>query len=144
MLYDNAWLLRLDADAWAITREPLYERVCAETAAWTMREMQSPAGGYYSSLDAASEGEEGKFYVWTPDEVRALLSAEEFRVVAAVFGLDRPPNFENHHWHLVVAKTVAEAAPALGLDETAALALLDSAREKLFREREKRVRPGRD
>src|SRR5882672_3410354 len=144
MLYDNAWLLRLYADAWAITRDPLFERVCAETAAWTMREMQSPAGGYYSSLDADSEGEEGKFYVWTPDEVRALVSEDEYKVAAAVFGLDRPPNFENHHWHLLVAKTVAEAAPALGLDETAARTLLDSAREKLFRARELRVRPGRD
>src|SRR5258706_2715589 len=144
MLYDNAWLLRLYADAWAITRDPLFERVCAETAAWTMREMQSPAGGYYSSLDADSEGEEGKFYVWTPDEVRALVSEDEYKVAAAVFGLDRPPNFENHHWHLVVAKTVTEAAPALGLDETAARTLLDSGREKLFRAREKRVHPGRD
>ena len=76
MLYDNAWLLRLYADAWAITRHPLFERVCDETAAWVMREMQSPDGGYYSSLDADSEGEEGKFYVWTPDEVRALLTPE--------------------------------------------------------------------
>jgi uncharacterized protein YyaL (SSP411 family) len=144
MLYDNAWLLRLYADAWAITRDPIFERVCAETAAWVMREMQSSAGGYYSSLDADSEGEEGKFYVWTPEEVRALVSADEFRIAAAVFGLDRPANFENRHWHLVVAKTVAEAAPALGHDEKNARALLDSAREKLFRAREHRVRPGRD
>jgi uncharacterized protein YyaL (SSP411 family) len=142
MLYDNAWLLRLYADAWSITRDPLFERVCAETAAWTMREMQSPAGGYYSSLDADSEGEEGKFYVWTTEEVRALLSEDEYQVAAAVFGLDRPANFENRHWHLVVAKTVSEAAPSL--DEKTAQALLDAARGKLFRAREERVRPGRD
>ena len=134
MLYDNAWLLRLYADAWAITRDPLFERVCGETAAWVMREMQSPAGGYYSSLDADSEGEEGKFYVWTPDEVRALLTEDEYRVASAVFGLDGPPNFENSHWHLVIKRPVEEA------DRT----VLDSAREKLRVARAKRVWPGRD
>ena len=135
MLYDNAWLLRLYADAWAITRNPLFERICDETAAWVMREMQSPEGGYYSSLDADSEGEEGKFYVWTPDEVRALLTPEEFEVAGRCFGLDRPPNFENSHWHLVLAREPADAA---------ARKLLDAAREKLRAAREKRVRPGRD
>jgi len=144
MLYDNGWLLRLYADAWAITRDPLFERVCAQSAAWVMREMQSPEGGYYSSLDADSEGEEGKYYVWTPEEVRAVLTAEEFALAAPVFGLDHAANFENRHWHLVVARPVDEVAPALGLDETAALALLDSARERLYHAREKRVRPGRD
>src|SRR5258708_15154486 len=104
MLYDNGWLLRLYADAWAITRDPLFERVCVETAAWVMREMQSPDGGYYSSLDADSEGEEGKFYVWTPGEFRALLSEDEYQVAAAVFGLDRPANFENLHCPLLVGK----------------------------------------
>ena len=61
-----------------------------------MREMQSPEGGYYSSLDADSEDEEGKFYVWTREEVRALLTPEEFAVAAPHYGLDRPPNFEGH------------------------------------------------
>ena len=144
MLYDNAWLLRLYADAWAITRDPLFERVCVETAAWVMREMQSPAGGYYSSLDADSEGEEGKFYVWTPDEIRALLSPEEYEIAAAVFGLGQPPNFEASHWHLVMARPVAQIALGLGMNEGAAQALLDSAREKLRQARERRVRPARD
>src|SRR4029079_16506982 len=76
MLYDKAWLLRLYADACARARDPLFERICSETAAWIMREMQSPEGGYYSALDADSEGEEGKFYVWSVDEVRALLTPE--------------------------------------------------------------------
>ena len=132
MLYDNGWLMRLYADAWSITREPLFERVCAETADWVMREMQSPEGGYYSSLDADSEGEEGKYYVWDVDEVRALLTPEEFAVVEPAWGLDQPPNFENKHWHFVVARPATDAQ------------LLESARAKLFAAREKRVRPGRD
>src|SRR5439155_892350 len=139
--YDNGWLLRLYADAWAITREPLFERVCRETAAWVMREMQSPAGGYYSSLDADSEGEEGKFYVWEPEEVRKLLTPEEFAVASIVFGLDRPPNFENRHWHLTIARPAAEAARAMEVNEGAVQALIESTREKLRAARQKRARP---
>jgi uncharacterized protein len=132
MLYDNGWLMRLYADAWAITREPLFERVCVETAEWLAREMQSPEGGYYSSLDADSEGEEGKFYVWDVDEVRSLLTAQEFDVAAPAWGLDQPPNFEGKHWHAVLAKPPSDPA------------LLASARARLFAAREKRIRPGRD
>jgi uncharacterized protein YyaL (SSP411 family) len=132
MLYDNGWLLRLYADAWAATREPLFERVCRETVEWVLREMQSPEGGYYSSLDADSEGEEGKFYVWTPDEVRALLTEDEFDVACTAFGLERAPNFEHSHWHLVLANEPDDRA------------LLESARRKLLAARERRVRPGRD
>jgi len=144
MLYDNGWLLRLYAEAWAATGNPLFERVCGETADWVMREMQSPEGGYYSSLDADSDGEEGKFYVWTVDEVSALLDTSEFGIAAAVWGLDRAPNFEGKHWHLVLARPVAEVARELGVNEGAAQAYLDAARTKLRIAREKRVRPGRD
>jgi len=131
MLYDNGPLLGLLADAWLVARDPLYARCAEQTAAWILREMQSPGGGYYSSLDADSEHEEGKFYVWDRDEVRALLTDEEFREVATVYGLDRPPNFENRHWHLHVFAEGNEK-------------LLEPAREKLLAAREKRVRPGRD
>jgi uncharacterized protein YyaL (SSP411 family) len=134
MLYDNGPLLRLYADAWTVTQNPLFARVAEETAGWVMREMQSPEGGYYSSLDADSEHEEGKFYVWTPDEVRSLVSPDEYAVLAPHYGLDGPPNFENTHWHLRAARPLAAGdAP-----------LLASARRKLFEAREKRVRPGRD
>src|SRR5690606_12171479 len=71
MLYDNGALLGLLADAWRLTREPLFARCAGETAAWMMREMQSAEGGYYASLDADSEHEEGRFYVWQRDEVQA-------------------------------------------------------------------------
>jgi uncharacterized protein YyaL (SSP411 family) len=131
MLYDNGPLLGLLADAWLATAEPVYAKCAAETAAWMMREMQSPEGGYYSSLDADSEHEEGKFYVWERDEVQRLLSAEEYAVAAPHFGLDQPPNFENRHWHLQVARPMDHP-------------MLETAKAKLFAVREKRVRPGRD
>ena len=144
MLYDNGPLLRLYADAWTATRNPLFARVAEETAAWVMREMQSPEGGYYSSLDADSEHEEGKFYVWTPAEVQALLSADEYAVVAPYYGLDGPPNFENTHWHLHVARTLGAVAGQLGKTEEECINRLGSGRKKLLAAREKRVRPGRD
>jgi uncharacterized protein len=132
MLYDNGPLLGLLADAWVLTREELFARCAGETAGWIMREMQSPQGGYYSSLDADSEHEEGKFYVWAREEVAALLSSEEYREVARHYGLDQPPNFENRFWHLRINGPIG--------DET----LLREASKKLFEAREKRVRPGRD
>jgi uncharacterized protein YyaL (SSP411 family) len=131
MLYDNGPLLALLADAWRASGEALFARCAGETAGWILREMQSPEGGYYSSLDADSEHEEGKFHVWSREEVRALLSPEEYAEAARHFGLDGPPNFENRHWHLRIA---AEADDGK----------ISSAKQKLFAAREKRVRPGRD
>jgi uncharacterized protein YyaL (SSP411 family) len=144
MLYDNGPLLRLYADAWTATRNPLFARVAEETAAWVVREMQSPEGGYYSSLDADSEHEEGKFYVWTPADVQALVSAEEYAVLAPHYGLDGPPNFENECWHLHVAQSLRAVAAQIGKPENECTRLLDSGRTKLVAARERRVRPGRD
>jgi hypothetical protein len=144
MLYDNGPLLRLYADAWTVTKSPLFARVVEETAAWLMREMQSPEGGYYSSLDADSEGEEGKYYVWTPDAVRRLVTAAEFAVVAPHWGLEDAPNFEHAHWHLRVARSLAVIAAKLDQSEEACARLVASARTKLFAAREQRVRPARD
>ena len=134
MLYDNGQLLALYADAWLLDGNPLYQRIVEETAAWAMREMQSQGGGYYSSLDADSEGAEGKYYVWDRGEIQALLSSDEWRVASRCWGLDRAPNFEGRHWNLIAVQ-----AP---MDEEAPL--LISARAKLFAVREQRVRPGTD
>jgi hypothetical protein len=144
MLYDNGPLLRLYADAWVLTGNPLFRRVCEETAGWVVREMQSPQGGYYSSLDADSEHEEGKFYVWSREATATLLDADEYAVAAAHYGLDRPPNFEDHAWNLHVAQSLDAVAGQLGYSLPAAEALLQSARRKLLAARESRVRPGRD
>jgi uncharacterized protein len=144
MLYDNGPLLAVYADAWTVNGNPRFERVVAETAAWLMREMQSEQGGYYSSLDADSEHEEGKFYVWTPDEVREHVSAEEYAVLAPHYGLDGPPNFEGRHWHLHEALALGAVAAKAGKSAEECARLLESARGKLFAVRERRVRPGRD
>lgn len=144
MLYDNGPLLRLYADAWLVTGEPLFRRVCQETAGWIMREMQSPEGGYASSLDADSEHEEGKFYVWTREEVAALLDEEEYAVASLHYGLDKAPNFEGRHWHLSVAAPLQSLAQQLGLADEQADLIVERVRRKLLSARDKRVRPGRD
>ena len=144
MLYDNGQLLALYADATVATGDAVFKQTAIETAQWVMREMQAPEGGYYSALDADSEGEEGKFYVWTPDEVKALLSADEYRLFAPVYGLDRPANFENHFWNLHRFQTPDAVASKIGLDPTTAALHLENARRKLLDARAQRVRPGRD
>ncbi|MBI3431743.1 MAG: thioredoxin domain-containing protein [Hydrogenophilales bacterium] len=144
MLYDNGPLLHLYADAWALTGETLFKDTAEGIVDWLLREMRAPAGGFYSALDADSEGHEGKFYVWTPDEARALLSAEEYAVAAPVYGFDLPPNFENAHWNPILARPLNEVAAELGLSGEAAAARLGSARAKLFAAREARIRPGCD
>jgi uncharacterized protein len=144
MLYDNGPLLALCADTWTITRDARFERVAAETAGWVMREMQSPEGGYYSSLDADSEHEEGKFYVWAPGEARAHVTPDEYAVLAPHYGLDAPPNFEGRHWHLRETVPLDEVAARIGKPVEECRRLLDSGRSKLFAARERRVRPGRD
>ena len=143
MLYDNAQLLPLYADAFLAMGDKLFKRVAEETAEWVIREMQSSEGGYYSTLDADSEGHEGKFYVWTTEELRNLLNADEWSVLEARYGLKGEPNFEGK-WHLHVHAGRADIVDRLPYQETDIDALLASAHAKLFAAREKRVRPGRD
>jgi uncharacterized protein YyaL (SSP411 family) len=143
MLYDNGPLLSLYSEAWAVTQEPLFKRVAEQTAAWVMRDMQSAEGGYYSSVDADSEGEEGRFYVWTAEEVRRLLSEQEYSVVAPRFGFDREANFEGQ-WHAHVYESIEALSRKLGLPDTEIELLIESARQKLLAARQQRVHPGRD
>jgi uncharacterized protein YyaL (SSP411 family) len=143
MLYDNAQLLPLYAQAWSVTNEGLFRRIAADTAGWVMREMQSPDGGYWSSIDADSEGEEGRFYAWTREELQRLLEPAEFAVVSGIHGLDRGPNFEGR-WHLHTFMSADQFAGGSGLDGAEVQMRLASSRAKLFAAREQRVRPGRD
>jgi uncharacterized protein YyaL (SSP411 family) len=144
MLYDNGPLLHLYADAWALTGETVFKDTAEGIVDWLLREMRAPQGGFYSALDADSEGHEGKFYVWTPDEVRTLLSPEEYAVAAPVYGFDGPPNFENAYWNPILARPLSEVAAESGLSIETAAVRLASARAKLFAAREARVRPGCD
>jgi len=144
MLYDNGPLLRLYALAWQATGDPSFAQVCEHTAGWMMREMQSPEGGFYSSLDADSEHEEGRFYVWSREQVSGVLDAAEYALFARVYGLDDAPNFEGRHWHLRIRADQQDVAHELGFDEARADRILAAARAKLLASRETRVRPGRD
>ena len=155
MLYDNAQLLHTYACAALATGETLFARIAAETAEWLMRDMRSPQGGFYSSLDADSEGHEGKFYVWTPTEVQGLLTAAEYAVFAPRFGLDRDANFEGR-WHLhareslehsgASSKSAAPRGSASGASAPgeSTSAMISAARAKLLGARNHRVWPARD
>jgi uncharacterized protein YyaL (SSP411 family) len=143
MLYDNGPLLALYAQAGLATGEATFARTANETADWMLSDMRASNGGFYSSRDADSEGEEGRFYVWTPDQVRALVGTGDFPVVELRFGLNKAANFEGH-WHLTVRESVANIASELKLDVEEVHAALTRAREALFAERATRVHPGRD
>jgi hypothetical protein len=143
MLYDNAALLAAYAETGLATGDTFYARIANETADWVLREMQSPQGGYYSSLDADSEGHEGKFYVWDPAEVRAALSPGEFAVFAPRFGLDGPANFEGR-WHLRVTAAIPDIARTTGSTAEQVTALIEAARARLLALRAQRVPPARD
>ena len=143
MLYDNGPLLALYAEAAVATGDALFRRTAAETAQWALREMQAPEGGFYSALDADSEGHEGRFYVWQRDDVAALLTSGEFAVFAPRFGLDRDANFEGR-WHLHAFEDAERIAERLERTPGEVERDLASARQKLFAAREPRVRPARD
>ena len=144
MLYDNAALLVVYADAWRATGEAAFARAARGIVSWVLRDMRAAGGGFCSSLDADSEHEEGKFYVWAATDVQALLPAQAWAVARLHWGLDRPPNFEHRAWHLRVVRPLVEVASELGISPATAESCLDQARSTLFAARERRIHPGRD
>ncbi len=143
MLYDNAQLLPLYADAWRATGDEQLRQVALRTGQWVMAEMQSPGGGYYATLDADSEGEEGRFYLWTRDEMTTLLDEHEWAVMESRFGLTGDGNFEGR-WHLNIHNDLTTVAEHTGFELENVESLLESARRKLHEVRERRVHPLRD
>ncbi len=143
MLYDNGALIGLYADAGCALDNSFFQHIATQTAEWVIREMQSAEGGYWSTLDADSEGEEGRFYVWTPAQIRSMLNDDEYAVSEIIYGLTRAANFEGH-WHLNVVAGIEQAADTLNISNKMAQAHLDAAHEKLFRQRQQRIPPALD
>ena len=113
MLYDNGQLLRAYLHAWQINGRPEHRQVVDETVDYVLREMTSPEGGFYSAQDADSEGEEGKFFVWTAEEIEAVLGEEEAELLGRTYGVMPGGNFEGNTI-LNLKRTVAEVAQEAG------------------------------
>jgi uncharacterized protein len=142
MLYDNAQLVEVYALAWQRTKKPQYRRVVDETLAFIARELTSPEGVFYSALDADSEGEEGKFYVWTTRQIADLLPEKDDRnLFRQVYGLDGAANFEGKYRILTLPEPIASRAKERELSEEKLLARLEPLKKKLLAERGKRPRP---
>jgi uncharacterized protein YyaL (SSP411 family) len=144
MLYDNAQLTEVYSKAYAATKNPLYRKIVEDTLAYVRREMMSPEGAFYSSQDAETHHEEGRFYVWTPEELVAALPDKGDRdFVRKVYGLDKV-NFDDKYHILTLPKPLAETAKDLKLTEEQLSARLNPLKEKLLVERGKRDKPFRN
>ncbi len=140
MLYDNAQLLSVYANSYHATNISLFKTIGEETANWIIQYMQSPEGGYYASLDADSEGQEGKYYVWDKEYINELLTSSEYLIFREHYGLNFPANLEGK-WHLRVTHCLEDIAEKNKISITDAEALLLSARNKLKVQRQLRIPP---
>jgi len=146
MLYDNALLLELYVDAFRATKRAEFAATARDIATYVIREMQDGGGGFYATQDADSEGHEGKFFVWTPAQVKDLLGdARETNIVCAHFGIETPGNFEETEASVLsLVKSVDELAKEHATTVEEITTIVDRAKTKLFHAREKRVKPFRD
>jgi uncharacterized protein YyaL (SSP411 family) len=143
MLYDNAQLASLYLAAFQIFAEPRYRRVAEDTLDFVARELTGPEGGFYATLDADTEGHEGVFYTWTPDELEEVLGADDAAVARAWFAVEPGGNFEGRSV-LSTPRAMADVADRLGIDEAALGEAIVRIRASLLAAREQRTRPGRD
>ncbi len=139
MLYDNALLARLYLHAWQVTGNVLYRRITEETLDYVIREMTDPSGGFYSAQDADSEGVEGKFFVWTPAELRSLLG-DDADLVMGYYGVTEGGNFEGANI-LNLSRPPADYATQRGVSDDALMDAVQRARSILLEAREQRVHP---
>ena len=143
MLYDNALLATAYLEAWLVTTDPAFAATCRGILDYLLRDMTDPQGGLWSAEDADSEGEEGRFYVWSPDEITAVLGADEARLFCEAYDVTPAGNFEGRSI-LNLPRPIARLAVAYGIEEAELSRRLGMAREKLLAIRAKRVRPGID
>ncbi len=143
MLYDNAQLAQVYLDAYRQLDHPHYAGIARATLHWVLREMTSPEGAFYSTLDADTEGEEGLFYLWTPDELEALLSPEDARIAELYWDVEPGGNFEGRTI-LTERKSDEEVARALGMKLDEVSNRIPEIRQTLLAARTERVAPGRD
>ena len=144
MLYDNALLSRLYLETYEATGDPFYSRIAEETLDYVLRDMTSEEGGFYSAEDADSEGEEGKFYVWTPGEIRGIVGdPDDARLAERFWGVTEGGNFEGKNI-LHVPRSPEEVGAEFGLSPAEVWERISKIRPRLFDAREERVRPGRD
>ncbi|NJK88701.1 MAG: thioredoxin domain-containing protein, partial [Myxococcales bacterium] len=140
MLYDNAQLISVYVEAHQATGQARFEEVAREVADYVIHEMTQPGGGFHSATDADSEGEEGKFFVWSERELDELLDGEDRALFKAFYGVTAGGNFEGHNI-LFRSMSSADFARATGVDEGRLKAVLRSARSVLYDARKKRVPP---
>ena len=144
MLYDNGLLMSAYLEAFTATREERFAQTVRETADYMLKYMTDPEGGFHSTEDADSEGEEGKFYVWTPQEIEAVLGKERGTMFCYVYDVTPEGNFEHGHSILNLSKTLAQCASIKGMDVKKLEQDLTQMRQELLAVRDKRVRPGKD
>ena len=143
MLYDNAQLVRIYAQVYCVTGEPLFKQVVDATMSYLIREMLHTEGGFYSTQDADSEGEEGKFFVWTEAEITRILGEEASEIFCRIYDVSEEGNFEEKNiLHPIL--TLEQASKFFRREPKAIESLVSDAKVKLFEEREKRIKPFRD
>jgi uncharacterized protein len=144
MLYDNAQLVPVYLHAYQLTGDERWRRVVEETLDYVVREMRLPDGGFASTQDADTEGEEGRFFVWTPEQLQQALGDEDATVAARIFGVTDAGNFEHDTTVLSIPYPLDQVAQRHGVSEQQLRERLDGMRATLLAVREQRVHPGRD
>jgi len=144
MLYDQALLSKVYLQAYQITGKRRYERIAREVFDYVLRDMTDPGGGFYSAEDADSEGEEGTFYLWDPEQIDDVLEKGQAKFFSARYGVTKKGNFEKGKTILNVTASTEQLARNFETDHAAILEVLSGARRRLFERRAERVRPHRD